>query len=106
MLEDVENRAFQVNVYIGKKDEDRIFLSLFPQKENEKDKTFTPNFGGRYSGIVKIVKDDGLDIQLNNTNKRGFIPNAHLSENVSLCQAVKSKGFNFFLWYIASLFCL
>ncbi|KAH1024610.1 protein RRP5 homolog [Dendroctonus ponderosae] len=79
-----------VNVYIGKKVGDCIFLCLFPPKDKEKEKPFIPSFGGRYSGIVKVVKDDGLDIQLNNTTKRGFIPNAHLSENLSLCQAIKN----------------
>lgn len=78
---------FQVNLYIWRFESPHLYLSLFQPQV----KSSLRNVGKIYSGIVESVHEYGINIQLENSPKKGFVPNAHLSCSLSLCQAIKSK---------------
>ncbi|XP_050309276.1 protein RRP5 homolog [Anthonomus grandis grandis] len=74
-----------INPYIWKVDPPHMQLSLFKPQV----KSALPNVGGRYVGIVRSVTEAGVNIKLENSATKGFIPNAHISCSLNLCQAVK-----------------
>ncbi|CAG9771962.1 unnamed protein product [Ceutorhynchus assimilis] len=75
-----------VNIYVWRLEPTHMYLSLFQPQI----KTSLPNIGGRYCGIVKSTNERGVNVQIENTKRRGFIPNAHLSCSINLCLSVKN----------------